>query len=76
MMEIVRSSDAMDLVLWCLVAEAGHTQCSGWMLDRDTGLLTCACGAALYEYRDIGRQSIGPVDVAARHGRATADDSR
>ena len=75
-MQIVRSSDSLDLVLWCLVADAGHARCSGWMLDRDTGLLTCVCGTSLYEYREVGRHSVGPVNATARHrGAATADDS-
>ena len=53
---IVQGEDSLDLALWFLVAEAGHGRCGGWTLERRTGLLHCACGAALYEFHEIDRQ--------------------
>jgi hypothetical protein len=54
--DAARSGDSLDVALWFLVAEAGHGRCAGWTFERRTGLLHCACGAALYEFNEIGRQ--------------------
>jgi hypothetical protein len=54
--DVVQGGDSLDLALWVLVAKAGHDRCAGWTLERRTGLLHCACGAALYEFYEIDRQ--------------------
>jgi hypothetical protein len=47
--------DSLSTALWLLVDEAGHHCCDGWTFEERDGLLTCACGAPLYEIRTVGR---------------------
>jgi hypothetical protein len=72
--DAVQSEDSLDLALWFLVAKAGHGHCAGWTFERRTGLLHCACGAALYEFYEIDRQhnrsstSPGRLSAEGDHG--------
>ena len=45
--------DSLLTALWLLVAQAGHHRCLGWTYEERDRLLTCACGAPLYELRAI-----------------------
>jgi hypothetical protein len=73
--DVVRGEDSLDVAPWFLAAEAGHDRCAGWAFERRTGLLRCACGAALYEFIEIDRQhnrsSTSPVGSAQKVTRMT-----
>jgi hypothetical protein len=56
-----RQEDSLSTALWLLVAEAGHHRCDGWTFEERDGLLTCACGAPLYEIRTVARPGDRPV---------------
>jgi hypothetical protein len=70
--DAVQIEDSLDLALWFLVAEAGHGRCAGWTFEKRTGLLHCACGAALYEFNKIdrphNRSSASPGRLSAKGG--------
>lgn len=72
--DVAQGEDSLDLALWFLVAEAGHGRCAGWTFEKRTGLLLCACGAALYEFHEIGRQHNRSCTPPARSAQKVPTD--
>jgi hypothetical protein len=48
-----RDEESLGTALWLLVAQAGHYRCDGWTFEERDAVLSCACGAPLYEIRAI-----------------------
>jgi hypothetical protein len=68
--------DSLGTALWLLVAEAGHLGCDGWTFEERAGLLECACGTPLYEFREVDGRGVGPAGSAPRAaGRDGADET-
>jgi hypothetical protein len=74
MIDFDRGGGPLAPALWFLVAEAGHVGCGGWTIDHHDGRLCCACGTALYEFRQVdGHRDRPPASPGGPGPAATGD---